>query len=120
MTEKSTNSNTNCLARHLTRARVMKMFATASLGFAALTTVPFAYADEDAERERLARIGYELERLQGQVNEAGREANSATRVKFRYDMLARDLEMVRQGIDDHLDSPRQPRPAPPLKGDYRR
>lgn len=79
----------------------------------------FAYADEDSEREALAKISYELEHLQQRVNEAGKDAASATRVRFRYDWLSRDLDLIRRGIDDHLDSPRQPRPAPPLKGDYR-
>ncbi len=100
--------------------RMKKIGIAAWLGLGALMFAHLAHADEDAERERLARIVYELERLQDQVNDAGKEATSATRVRFRYDMLARDLDMVRQGIDNHLDSPRQPRPAPPLKGDYRR
>ena len=97
-----------------------KWMIAASLACSALALTQVAHADEDAERDRLARIAYELERLQEQVNEAGREATTAARVKFRYDVLARDLDMVRQGIDNHLDSPRQPRPVPPLKGDYRR
>lgn len=80
----------------------------------------FAYADEDSEREALANISYELEHLQQKVNEASKDATSATRIRFRYDWLSRDLDLIQRGIDDHLDSPRQPRPAPPLKGDYRR
>ena len=68
-----------------------------------------AHADEDAQRDALARIAYELARLE--------EANARTR--FRFDWLARDLSMVRQGIEDHLNAPRQPRPVPALRGDYR-
>jgi RAQPRD family integrative conjugative element protein len=78
-----------------------------------------ARADDDAEREQLARIEYELERLQAMVGEASKHAPSGQRVKFRYDWLQRDLALVRQGIDEHLDAPRQPRPVPPLRGDYR-
>jgi RAQPRD family integrative conjugative element protein len=40
-------------------------------------------------------------------------------VRFRYEWLKRDLQMMRQGIEQHLDAPRQPRPVPPLRGDYR-
>ncbi len=80
---------------------------------------PGARADEDAEREHLARISYELQRLQQEVSDAQRNADESGRVRFRYDWLARDLQLVQHGVDEHLDAPRQPRPAPPLRGDYR-
>lgn len=80
---------------------------------------PAVRADEDSEREHLARISYELMRLQAEVSQAQRNADAAGRVRFRYDWLARDLELVQRGVDEHLDAPRQPRPAPPLRGDYR-
>jgi RAQPRD family integrative conjugative element protein len=41
------------------------------------------------------------------------------RVRFRFDWLGRDLALVRRGIEDHADAPRQPRPVPALRGDYR-
>jgi RAQPRD family integrative conjugative element protein len=78
-----------------------------------------ARADEDAEREHLARISYELQRLQQEVTDAQRNADENGRVRFRYDWLSRDLQLVQRGVDEHLDAPRQPRPAPPLRGDYR-
>lgn len=78
-----------------------------------------ARADDDAEREQLARISNELVQLQAMVADAGRRVPSTQRVRFRYDWLQRDLELMRQGIDDHIDAPRQPRPVPPLRGDYR-
>jgi RAQPRD family integrative conjugative element protein len=81
--------------------------------------LPSAHAEDDLERERLARIAHELERVQALVAEAGRQPAPAQRVQFRYDWLQRDLEMVRAGIVQHVDAPRQPRPAPPLRGDYR-
>jgi RAQPRD family integrative conjugative element protein len=53
------------------------------------------------------------------VADAAQDAPTGQRVKFRSDWLQRDLELVRAGIDQHVDTPRQPRPAPPLRGDYR-
>ena len=80
---------------------------------------PLALADTDIERDNLARIAYELRALQAQVREASERANATARVKFRYDWLERDLALVEGGIAQHLDAPRQPRPVPPLSGDYR-
>jgi RAQPRD family integrative conjugative element protein len=79
-----------------------------------------AHADADSEREALARIAQQLQRLQGQVAQAAKGADTSARVKFRYDWLEKDLELVLRGVTDHLDAPRQPRPVPPLAGDYRR
>ena len=75
--------------------------------------------DEDTERERLARIENEIAHVQALVSEAGRNAPAGQRVNFRYDWLMADLQMVRDAIVQHLDAPRQPRPVPPLRGDYR-
>jgi RAQPRD family integrative conjugative element protein len=97
----------------------MKQLIIFTLAACTLTSMP-ARADEDSEREALARISYELQRLQQSALDAGKDANTAARIKFHFDWLARDLELIRTGIDQHLDAPRQPRPAPPLKGDYRR
>jgi len=78
-----------------------------------------AAADDELEREKLARIAHELERVQAMVSEASQIAPTGQRVKFRYDWLQRDLELMRSGIVQHVDSPRQPRPVAPLRGDYR-
>jgi RAQPRD family integrative conjugative element protein len=78
-----------------------------------------ARADHDAERDALARIAQDLKRVQDQVRTASRQAEGAQRVRFEYAYLERDLELVRRGIEEHLDAPRQPRPIPPLSGDYR-
>ena len=85
-----------------------------------LMAASVARADPDSERESLARIAQELRRLQVQVAQAARTADTSARVKFRYDWLEKDLELVLRGVTDHLDAPRQPRPVPPLAGDYRR
>jgi RAQPRD family integrative conjugative element protein len=89
------------------------------LGLCAAFASTGAQADEDSEREQLARIASELQHLQARVAEASRSAPTAPRVKFRYDWLQRDLTLMRQGIEEHLDAPRQPRVVPPLRGDYR-
>lgn len=78
-----------------------------------------AQADEDAERESLARISNEIARLEDMVKDASVNAAPAARIRFQYEWLIRDLQLVRSGIDAHVDSARQPRPVPPLKGDYR-
>ncbi len=79
-----------------------------------------AAADLDTEREQLASISNELALLQERVMAASKTADATGRVRFQYEWLAKDLELVRRGVDDHLDAPRQPRAIAPLKGDYRR
>ena len=78
-----------------------------------------AHADEDAQREALAHIAYELGRLEQLAAQAQRQHDVNARVRFRFDWLGRDLALVRRGIEDHADAPRQPRPVPVLRGDYR-
>ena len=96
-------------------------FSKRALWLAALLAVAGAVHanDEAGERERLARIENELAHVQALVSEAGRNAPAGQRVQFRYDWLMADLQMLRDGITQHLDAPRQPRPVPPLRGDYR-
>ena len=94
---------------------VAMLIACASLS----STAQAASGDADTEREILARISSELERVQVMVKEAADRAPSGQRVKFRYDWLLQDLQLLRKGVADHVDAPRQPRPVPPLRGDYR-
>ena len=75
--------------------------------------------DEDMEREQLARIAHEIAQLEAMVAAAAQNKPTGQRVRFRYEWLERDLQLVRDGITQHVDAPRQPRPAPPLRGDYR-
>ena len=78
-------------------------------------------ADADAEREALVRIMHELELLDPLLAEAEAAADPDARIHFRYDWLKKDLERVRQGIEEHIDAPRaEPRTVAPLRGDYRR
>jgi RAQPRD family integrative conjugative element protein len=76
---------------------------------------------DDLEREKLARIASELQNVQAMVEDARQSAQErpSGQVQFRYDWLERDLQMMREGIEQHIDAPRQPRPVPPLRGDYR-
>jgi RAQPRD family integrative conjugative element protein len=90
-------------------------FAAAALVFAPKV----ARADEDAQREALARIVYEISRLEQLASDTAKQQEANSRTRFRYDWLARDLALVRRGVEDHLDAPRQPRPVPVLRGDYR-
>ncbi|MBT0960340.1 integrative conjugative element protein, RAQPRD family [Denitromonas iodatirespirans] len=85
---------------------------------AALASGP-ALADESLERENLARIQHELRLIQAQVRDAAGAADTTGRVRFRYDWLTRDLDLMAAAIDEHLDAPRQPRAVAPLRGDYR-
>ena len=53
--------------------------------------------------------------------EAKAVADPEARIRFRYDWLKKDLERIRQGIQEHIDAPRaEPRVVAPLRGDYRR
>jgi len=101
--------------RYRVRRPCMTAAAALVLGLAALP----ARADEDSQREILARIAYELTRLEQVAAEGGRQQEANARTRFRFDWLARDLSLVRRGIEDHVDAPRQPRPVPVLRGDYR-
>ena len=102
-----------------TGKRVQRAWLLALLAAAALAAQPARAGDDESEREHLARIAHEIERLQAQVSAAAQDAPTGQRVKFRYDWLQNDLEMLREGVERHVDSARQPRPVPPLRGDYR-
>jgi RAQPRD family integrative conjugative element protein len=42
-------------------------------------------------------------------------------VRFRYDWLRRDIARMREGVLEHATADQaEPRPYPPLRGDYRR
>ena len=80
-----------------------------------------AVADADAEREVLARIIHEFELLEPLLAEAKAAAEPDARIQFRYGWLKKDLERVREGIQEHIDAPRaEPRSVVPLRSDYRR
>ncbi|THT98401.1 conjugal transfer protein [Lampropedia puyangensis] len=101
------------------RVPTRSMLSAIALG-CALATSPSAWATgSDIERERLAVIENELVRLKSLVAQAHASAPTGQRVRFHYDWLLADLELIQKGINDHMDAPRQPRPVPALRGDYR-
>ena len=80
----------------------------------------FFYADSEAEHTALAQVVTELKALDKLIDRAEKEADPTARVVFQYDWLRRDLNLVRRGIQDHLDTPSsEPREFEPLQGDYR-
>ena len=86
-----------------------------------LAMAPALYADADAEREALTRIVHELRAVESLITQAQAQADNDARVRFQYDWLRHDMDMLKDGIQAHIDSPRaQPRSFPPLRGDYRR
>ena len=83
--------------------------------------VQFAIADAEGERAAMARAIHELQAIQPLITEAESQANPDARVRFQYDWLRQDLDRIRLGIQEHIDTPRaEPRTFPPLRGDYRR
>ena len=99
----------------------MRSFLKRSLTALCVFVVVPQIADIEAEREALSLLVFELTELQVLIDRAEREADLTQRIRFRYDWLRRDLELVRRGIQDHLDAPStEPRTFPPLQGDYRR
>ena len=102
-------------AGRLSRALTLGLIATVMLTLAH----PPTRADEDAQREALARIAYELSRLEQLAADGSKQQEANARTRFRFDWLGRDLALIRRGIEDHADAPRQPRPVPVLRGDYR-
>ena len=100
-------------ARHARSALAAALAVVLALGSSA------ARADEEAQRESLARIAYELARLEQLAADGSKQQEANARTRFRFDWLQRDLALIRRGIEDHVDAPRQPRPVPALRGDYR-
>ena len=86
-----------------------------------LAIAPALYADADAEREALTRIVHELRAVESLITQAQTQADNDARIRFQYDWLRHDMDMLKDGIQAHIDAPRaQPRSFPPLRGDYRR
>jgi RAQPRD family integrative conjugative element protein len=86
-----------------------------------LLMTPALYADADAERDALTRIIHELQAVESLITKAQSQADNDARVRFQYDWLRHDVNLMKDGIQAHIDAPRaQPRSFPPLRGDYRR
>ena len=100
--------------------RLIFKFVHTGIALALMGLSGVTHADADSEREKLAVIANEIQRLQELVAEASKYADRTARPQFRYDYLMSDLKLVKDGVDTHADAPRQPRQIVPLKGDYRR
>ncbi len=99
--------------------RIIQVLVLGLIGTA--VPVQFAIADADGERAALARIIHELQAIDPLITEAASQANPDARVRFQYEWLRQDLDRIRLGIQEHIDTPRsEPRTFPPLRGDYRR
>lgn len=75
---------------------------------AAATIASTAQADVWAEREALAQVASEISALERLVNDASKLSENDSRVKFDYDTLMNDLEVIRAGINNHLSQPINP------------
>jgi len=87
------------------------------------TLIPIhsSIADAGGEREVLARISHELQAISPLMDKAASQANLDARIRFQYDWLKQDIDQIRRGIQEHINTPRsEPRTFPPLRGDYRR
>ena len=79
-----------------------------------------ALADNDGEKASLVRLIHELEALRPLVKEAQDQALVESRIRLNYTWLRRDLERVKSGIQDYIETPStEPRTFEPLQGDYR-
>jgi RAQPRD family integrative conjugative element protein len=72
-----------------------------------------ALADDDGER--VARVIHEIDALKPLIAEAEAQANPDACVKFHYPWLKQDLEYIKLGIREHIETPRpEPRSFPAL------
>lgn len=88
--------------------------------FADTGTDKYPVTSQDDENATLVRLIHELDALAPLVSEAENKALVDTRVRLNYSWLRRDLSLVKEGIEWHLNTPStEPRSFEPLKGDYR-
>lgn len=81
---------------------------------------PALATNNDAEKDTLARLIHELDAVNPLIQEASGKALGDTRIRFNYTWLKQDLERIKSGIREYLETPStEPRTFPPLQGDYR-
>ena len=94
----------------------MKIFAPAILLTLFLNPV---MADADLERSNLAKLVQEIDYLMTRVDDIQQDAPTKQRITFHYDTLKNDLNMIRVGINDHINqSLKAGRDLKPLSGQY--
>lgn len=67
-----------------------------------------ALADVWSERAALAQVASEITALERLVHDTSKLSENDARVKFDYDTLMKDLEVIRTGINKHLSQPINP------------
>ena len=100
------------------RSTVCRIVISAfALAMALGTTI--SRADAETERAELSRLIHELENLESLIEQSEAAAVSTQRVHFQYAWLRGDLEKIKAGIREYLDTvPATPRIPPALAGDY--
>ena len=77
------------------------------------------YADADLERSNLSKLIQEIEYLMTRVDDIQQDAPLNQRIIFHYDTLKDDLNIIRAGINDHIQqSLKAGRDLKPLSGQY--
>ena len=77
------------------------------------------FADVDLERSNLSKLVEEIDYLITRVDDIQQDAPSKQRIKFHYDTLKYDLNLIRVGINDHISqSLKAGRDLKPLTGQY--
>ena len=76
-------------------------------------------ADADLERNNLAKLVQEIDYLMTRVDDIQQGAPVNQRITFNYDTLKNDLNMIRVGINNHINqSLMAGRDLKPLSGQY--
>jgi RAQPRD family integrative conjugative element protein len=101
------------------RAAIFCRAVLASFALMAASVPTICSADAATERAELVRLLHELENLETLVARAEASAVSTQRIRFQYLWLRGDLEKVKAGVREYLDTaPVTPRVPAPLAGDY--
>jgi RAQPRD family integrative conjugative element protein len=101
------------------RRRLSQRFSIAALAFIGFGVPTRLMADAAGERAELVRLIHELENLELVIGNAEAAGVSTQRIRFEYSWLRGDIEKVKAGIREYLDTvPVTPRVPAPLAGDY--
>ncbi len=92
------------------------VFSILMIGSVTITPV---HADTESENAALATVVNVLNSLTTIINEAQRQQDKNTRIQFQYDALRTDINKIKNGIGERLQSSTlEPRIILPLNGDY--
>ena len=72
------------------------------------------------EKYELHNVVTELHTVKKIIKQAESSANKDARIRFDYEVLQKDLEKIRQGIQDYINAvQRDPRQLPEINGEYK-